>query len=107
MARKSLDASGDLSSEGGGLTANARLEDLGLLTSAVRGPASITARTSPAQPRVGRSTRTLRGPGGLDARADGLVGLEDGHVDVDVQTEGACHWRWPTGSFPRNPSTGG
>jgi translocation and assembly module TamB len=39
----SLDASGDLSSEGGGLTAQARLADLGLLTSAVRGPASITA----------------------------------------------------------------
>jgi translocation and assembly module TamB len=82
----SLDASGELSSEGGGLTANARLADLGLLTSAVRGPASIT--TNIASAAEGWAVDAdLRGPGGLDARARGLVGLEDGHVNL--QTEGS------------------
>jgi translocation and assembly module TamB len=80
----SLDASGDLSSEGGGLTATARLEDLGLLTSAVRGPATVRADIASAA-EGWEIDADLAGPGGLNARADGRVGLEGGRVDLDVQ----------------------
>jgi translocation and assembly module TamB len=69
----SLDASGDLSSEGGGLTAQARLADLGLLTSAVRGPASITADIASAAEGWDIDA-DLSGPGGLTVRAEGSGG---------------------------------
>jgi translocation and assembly module TamB len=80
----SLDASGDLSSQGGSLTTTARLEDLGLLTNAVRGPANITAEIASAS-EGWQIDAALSGPGGLGAQADGLVGLEGGRVDVDVR----------------------
>jgi translocation and assembly module TamB len=82
----SLDASGDLSSEGGGLSATARLADLGLFTTAVRGPATVSAEIASAAEGWDVDA-DLRGPGGLGARVTGLVGLEDGRVDI--RTEGA------------------
>jgi translocation and assembly module TamB len=76
-----LDASGDLTTGGNGLSATARLANLGLLTDAIQGPASVTAE-------VARATQgwhidaNLRGPGGLTARTRGLVGLDGGRVDI-------------------------
>jgi translocation and assembly module TamB len=77
----SLDASGDLSSQGGGLSATARLQDLGLFTSAVSGPASITAEIASAT-EGWTVDATLDGPGGIRAQTDGRVDLAGGRVDL-------------------------
>jgi len=76
-----LDASGDLSSQGGGLSATARLANLGLFTSAVSGPASITAEIASAT-EGWTVDATLDGPGGIRAQTDGRVGLPGGRVDL-------------------------
>jgi len=76
-----LDASGDLSSQGGGLSATARLANLGLFTSAVSGPASITAEIASAT-EGWTVDATLDGPGGIRAQTDGRVGLSGGRVDL-------------------------
>jgi translocation and assembly module TamB len=77
----SLEASGDLSSQGGGLSATARLENLGLFTSAVSGPASITAEIASAS-EGWIVDATLDGPGGIRVQTDGRVGLSGGRVDL-------------------------
>lgn len=79
----SLSASGDLSSEDGTLTAQARLADLGLFTDTIRGPASATAEVT----RMGEGwdvDADLQGPVGLRAALDGRVGLPNGAVDLGV-----------------------
>lgn len=78
-----VQVAGDVSSDGGALAATGRLEDVGLFTEALSGPAAITAEvTSAAQ--GWDIDATLDGPQGIDAEVTGLVGLPDGGIDVNA-----------------------
>lgn len=80
----SVSAQGDLGPGGTGLSATARLADLGLFSSAVRGPASLTADVGQAA-EGWRVDAGLQGPAGLTANVSGLVGLPDGAVDLGAR----------------------
>ncbi|MFW5641543.1 MAG: translocation/assembly module TamB domain-containing protein [Roseicyclus sp.] len=79
----SVGAEGEIGAGGTGIRATARLADLGLLTTALRGPATLNADLDRAA--EGWSVDAdLQGPAGLSADVSGLVGLPDG-VDLDAQ----------------------
>jgi translocation and assembly module TamB len=79
-----LSAEGGLGTGGSGLEATARLADLGLFSTAVRGPATLTADVNRAA-EGWRVNAGLQGPAGLTGNVAGLVGLPDGSVDLGAR----------------------
>jgi translocation and assembly module TamB len=80
-----LDATGEISSGGGTFSADARLSDLGLFTSAVRGPATVSADLA----RAGAEDNwqidaRLQGPAGLGANVTGSADPDTGNLDLQT-----------------------
>jgi translocation and assembly module TamB len=76
-------AEGSLDPGAGGLRGTARLADLGLLSSALSGPASVTAEVERAAQGLAVDA-ALQGPAGVTADVSGRVGLPGGAVDLGV-----------------------
>ncbi|MDG4646991.1 translocation/assembly module TamB domain-containing protein [Roseibacterium sp. SDUM158017] len=77
-----LNGSGEVTARGGSLSAEARLADLGLFTTAINGPATVAVSLAKDGGEGWGVDGTLRGPGGLGAAVNGTVGLEGGRVDL-------------------------